>query len=90
MPDARFRRRMGIAVPIMCAAIVASFALIGWSWYRSHEQACESRTTSLNVLRDVILIATTPDGRHPVSEEQMRQALAFRAAAFRRIDSARC
>jgi len=90
MPESRYARRIKVVVPLMSAAIVASFVLIGWSWYSSHQQACESRATTLNVMRDVILIATTPDSNHPLTPEQLRQVLVFRAAAFHRIDGARC
>lgn len=74
----------------MSVALAASFALIGWAWWSSHQQACESRTTTLNVIRDVILIATTPTPGEHVSAEEIRRALAFRKTVLARVDSARC
>lgn len=90
MSDSQFTRRVKIIVPALSVAVVAAFALAGWSFYSSHQQACQSRTTTLNVLRDVIVIATTPPPNDQLTAAENRRLEQFRATVFARIDRARC
>jgi len=88
--DSKETIRLKVIVPVLSLALAAAFGLIGWAWWSSHQQACRSRNQTLNVLRDVIVIATTPDRKQHPSAEQIREINAFRAAAIGRIDKARC
>lgn len=88
--DSTFVRHVKIVVPVLSVALLAAFLLASWSFYNSHRQVCQGRTVTLDVLRDVVVIATTPSAAQHLSQEQEQRRQAFRAAVFARIDQARC
>lgn len=90
MPDQQFRRRVKVIVPVLSLAVAASFALASWSFYSSFNQACSSRNQTLNVLSDVVDIATAPAPGERVTRRQALRVAAFRAAVQARIQQARC
>jgi hypothetical protein len=70
--------------------VILAFGLVFYSFYTAHQNGCDARNTSLNVLRDVIVIASTPDRHQKITSQQISRIAAFRAATFARIDQARC
>lgn len=90
MSDTRFQRRVKVIVPVLSVAVMCAFALIAYTFYSSHQQACQSRTTTLNVLRDVIVTATTPAPGDDLTVGQRARMVSFRTAVLARIDKARC
>jgi hypothetical protein len=75
---------------VLSVAVVAAFALSAWALYSSHRQSCQSRNTTLDVLHDVLAIATTPDPKHPPTPSERIRIAEFNAAVFARINKARC
>jgi hypothetical protein len=71
-------------------AVVLAFGLSAWSLYSSHQQACNARNTSLNVLRDVVVIATTPPSGQKVTADEQAEISSLRHQVDVRINAARC
>jgi hypothetical protein len=90
MQESKFSRRIGVIVPALSAAVVAAFALAAWSFYASHQQACQSRNATLTVIHDILVIATTPAASDRITPDQRDRLDAFRSSAFDRINDARC
>jgi hypothetical protein len=90
MPETLFRRRLKFILPALCIAVVGSFALAAWSLAASHQQACASRSTTLNVIRDVVVLATKPRTGQKLTAERRREVVQFRNSVFARIAKARC
>lgn len=90
MPDSVFRRRVKVIVPLLSAAVVASFCLAAWSFYSSFEQACLSRNQTLRVLSDVVDLATAPSPGVKRTHAEALRVAAFRAAVQARLARARC
>lgn len=81
----RLHGHIATIVPLLTILMVASFALAGYSFWNSKQQACEGRNRTLDVLTDILVF--TLDGRRV---EPGTRAAAFYKAAFARIDEARC
>jgi hypothetical protein len=84
------KRHTQVFVAALSVAVVAAFALAAWSFASSHSQSCHSRNTTLNVLRDVIVIATTPPPNDQLTPDQRRRLDRFKSTVFARINNARC
>lgn len=72
------------------AVVIAAFLVISWSFYNGHQQSCEARGTTLNVLRNVIVTARQVNLNRHLTPEQKRVADRFYRTVFARIDNARC
>lgn len=90
MPTTRFGRRVSIIMPILSVAVAAAFLLAVYSVYETQRQTCDSRNKALNVLHDIVVIATKPDPAHHISRQQQLRVYEVRKAMFARIDNARC
>lgn len=90
MQGTKFSRQLTLVMPALSVAVIAAFALAAWSFSASHQQACKSRATTLNVIHDVLVIATTPRPGQTLTPERKRDLAEFRKAVFARIDNARC
>ena len=90
MPEARFRRRLKIVVPVLSVAVFSAFVIATWAFYTSFQQACLSRNQTLNVLSDIVDIATAPAPGEQVTHQRAVRVAAFRAAVRARIQEARC
>lgn len=78
-----------VAVVSMLVTLLA-FGIAVYSFYNGHRDNCQSRTQTLNVLADVIKIATTPGPTQKLTPQQQAAITAFRDRVDARIDAARC
>ena len=84
------KRHTQVFVAALSVAVVAAFALAAWSFGSSHSQSCSSRDTTLDVLRDVIVIASTPPPNDELTAKQRLRLEQFKSTVFARINNARC
>lgn len=77
---------------IVCAALmIGSFGFAGYSFYLARKATCDRRNVSLNVLRDVIMLAQPTEAElAEMPPDRRDRQHRFFASAFRRIDEARC
>lgn len=75
----------------LSAVLLAAFTLASWSFSNARREACRSRASTLQVLRDIIVLARDQSVRNPrLTPEQRNDARAFYRSALQRIDQSRC
>jgi predicted negative regulator of RcsB-dependent stress response len=91
MPESKIARQLFFVMPVLSVLVIASFALAAWSFWSSHEQACEARDASLNVMHDVLRAAQVQTDANPlIAAASKRQSDEFVTRALARINQARC
>lgn len=90
-PTVTIRRRRLVAFATVAAVLmVAAFALAGWSFWTGHQAGCQSRNSTLNVLRDVIASAQKQPSRRHLTKAERKRRHQFYVDVYARINKARC
>lgn len=86
MTDKTFRVAVLLMILLLCGALVVQ-ALVGRS---RRADICRGQNSTLAVLHDVILIATTPPKGKTLTADQVASITRFQTQVFARISAARC
>lgn len=86
-----FRPRAALLVAVLCGLVVGSFAFTGIGLYRSQQDACQARDTSLQVMYRLLVSARASTDRDPtVTKAAKAKSDRFVDAALAQIQQAKC
>lgn len=86
----RFIAPLILAMTVAIVVLALTSAYNSWVSTSLHSKSCARSDLILDTFHDVILLAFTPPKGETLTAGQVKQITRFEAAAFTRIDQARC
>lgn len=85
------RPKLALVTIALSLLLLGSFGIAAWSFVNGHQESCQARDTTLNVIQEILLAAQSQTDRNPkIGIEQKRASDQFVSQALNTINAARC